>query len=92
VEFRVLALAIKVAAALFPWEEDLYREFLLLLEVAPISLDKPSWVFRHSIGGMFYVKANYDFLSSLLASPSFLASHTYGVVHKVWKSWGPQKW
>jgi hypothetical protein len=26
----------------FSWEEDLYREFLLLLEVVPISQDKPS--------------------------------------------------
>jgi hypothetical protein len=75
----------------FSWEEDLYREFLLLLEEVHISLDKPSWSYRHDIGGLFSVKANYDFLSFLWALPISLSPILCGAVHKVWESWAPSK-
>jgi hypothetical protein len=75
----------------FSWEEDLYREFLLLLEVVPILQDKPSWTFWYGSGGLFSVKANYEFLSSWLVIPSSLSTYTCGVVHKVWKSLAPSK-
>jgi hypothetical protein len=74
----------------FSLEEELYRELLILMEVTPISLDKPSWSFRHGIGGLFSVKENYEFLSSWLATSS-LSTYTCGVVHKVWNSWAPSK-
>jgi hypothetical protein len=37
----------------FVWEEEIYREFLLLLDLVPISRDKHSWNYRHDIGGLF---------------------------------------
>jgi hypothetical protein len=75
----------------FVWEEEVYREFLLLLDVVPISRDKPSWNYRHDIGGLFSVKSNYDFLAPLLLSTSSLPHSLSGVVHKVWDSWAPSK-
>jgi hypothetical protein len=73
------------------WEEEVYREFLLLLEIVPISRDKPSWNYRHDIRGLFSVKSNYDFLAPLLLPTSSLPHSLGGVVHKVWDSWAPSK-
>jgi hypothetical protein len=75
----------------FAWEEELYREFILLLEGASISRDKPSWSFRHGIGGLFSVKASYDFLFPRLGCSTLLSSSLCNVVHKVWDSWAPSK-
>jgi hypothetical protein len=75
----------------FVWEEEVYRDFLLLLEVVPISREKPSWSYRHDIGGLFSVKSNYEFLAPLLSSTSSLPHSLSGVVHKVWDSWAPSK-
>jgi hypothetical protein len=73
------------------WEEEVYREFLLLLEIVPISRDKPSWNYRHDIRGLFSVKSNYDFLAPLLLPTSYLPHSLGGVVHKVWDNWAPSK-
>jgi hypothetical protein len=70
----------------FVWEEEVYRDFLLLLEVVPISREKPSWSYRHDIGGLFSVKSNYEFLAPLLSSTSSLPHSLSGVVHNVWDS------
>jgi hypothetical protein len=70
----------------FVWEEEVYRDFLLLLEVVPISREKPSWSYRHDIGGLFSVKSNYEFLAHLLSSTSSLPHSLSGVVHNVWDS------
>ncbi|MCI20935.1 putative ribonuclease H protein, partial [Trifolium medium] len=75
----------------FSWEEDLYRDFILLLDVAPISLEKPSWSFRHDKDGLFSVKATYVFLSSKLALPPPLPPSHCGILYKVWDSWAPSK-
>jgi hypothetical protein len=75
----------------FAWEEELYREFILLLEGASISRDKPSWGFRHGIGGLFSVKASYDFLFPRLVCSTLLSPSLCNVVHKVWDSWAPSK-
>jgi hypothetical protein len=75
----------------FAWEEVLYRDFITLLEGAPISLDKPAWCFRHGVDGLFSVKASYKFLSSWLVRPLFLPPSLSSVVYKVWDSWTPSK-
>jgi hypothetical protein len=64
----------------FAWEEELYRDFILLLEGAPISLDKLAWCFRHGVAGLFSVKASYEFLSSWLVCPIFLSPSLCSVV------------
>ncbi|KAK2435218.1 hypothetical protein QL285_020294 [Trifolium repens] len=75
----------------FVWEEEVYRDFLLLLEVVPISRDKPSWSYRLDTGGLFSVKSNYVFLAPLLSSTSTLPHSLRGIVHKVWDSWALSK-
>jgi hypothetical protein len=82
---------LKWRRSFFAWEEEMYRDLLLVLEVVPLSLDKPSWSFRYGIGGEYSVKANYDFLYSRLVPPSSLSPLLCGVVNRVWDSWAPSK-
>ncbi|WJX66218.1 hypothetical protein P8452_50797 [Trifolium repens] len=82
---------IKWRRTFFAWEEAIYRDLLLVLEVVPISLDKPSWRYRYGIGGLYSVKANYDFLASRLAPSTSLSPLLCGVVNRVWDSWAPSK-
>ncbi|MCI07871.1 ribonuclease H protein, partial [Trifolium medium] len=75
----------------FIWEEELYRDFLRLLEEVHITLEKPSWSYRHDDGGIYSVKANYIFLASKMAPLSSLSPSHCDVLHKVWDSWAPSK-
>jgi hypothetical protein len=75
----------------FVWEEELYKEFLTLLQGASLSAVGDKWVWKEDAGGVFTVKSCYNLLSISAASALVLSSEQQFVFRGIWKSAAPLK-
>ncbi|GAU10299.1 hypothetical protein TSUD_422630, partial [Trifolium subterraneum] len=77
----------------FVWEEELYGQFMRVVESIILSHEEDVWEFAFDRGGGYTVKVSYLSLCDKLSPPSIssLRAVTCRVVDCVWDSWAPSK-
>jgi hypothetical protein len=70
----------------FVWEEELYNEFLALLQGVSLSVACDKWVWKADAGGVFSVKSCYSLLTTRAVSSMVIPSDHKFVFVGIWKS------